>query len=163
MDTDGDVYTAVPQVRGCNAHKEVDNRTFSVDKDDVQNLKVWSETLELVGVIDLYRKAERHLVEFKYRVAETLFLGQKVQLWAQYYCLSEMEYVVEKISVYETSTGKYHDVPLPGDEDKNVLQDLISRFRNFDLAQPYDINPKKCTHCIYCNLCHLTDYDNVYS
>ena len=162
-DMDDDVYVAVPQVRGKAAHKKIDTRKLSTDKDDVQSLKVWSEELGLVGVIDLYRKAEEHLVEFKYRVGETLFLRQKVQLWAQCYCLREMGYDVKRISVYETSTGTFHSVPLPNDEDRKVLEDLIMRFRNYDFASPCVVNPKKCTHCVYCSLCHFADSDNVYT
>ena len=163
MDTDEDVFVALPQVRGKAAHKEIDDRTLSAMTGDMQSLKVFSEELGLVGVIDLYRTDERHLIEFKYKVGDSLFLGQKVQLWAQYFCLVEMGYEVERISVCEKSTGKLHDVKIPDSDDKKVLTDLIEKFRTFDFAQPMDVNTQKCTHCIYCNLCHLTDYDNVYS
>ncbi len=162
MDTDGDVFVALPQIRGKHAHKAVDSRTFSKDADDIQSLKVFSEDLGLVGVIDLYRKREKHLVEFKHKVSG-IFLGQKLQLWAQYFCLTEMGYDVEKISVFEKSTGIYHEVKIPDDADRSELMSLIEKFRSFDLSQNFDINPNKCAHCIYCSLCHLTNNDNVYS
>ena len=163
MDMDGDVFVAKPQVRGKAAHKEIDERTLSVEPDDVQSLKVFSIELGLVGVIDLYRKNERHLIEFKYKVGDSLFLGQKAQLWAQYFCLSEMGSQVEKISVYEKSTGIFHDVKIPANDVKQILTDLIRKFREFDFSQPMEVSTKKCTYCIYCNLCHFTDYDNVYN
>jgi len=163
MDMDGDVYVAAPQVNGKAAHKEIDSRTFSKSENDVQSLKVFSCELGLMGVIDLYRKDEKHLVELKTKVGDNLFLGQKAQLWAQYYCLSEMGYRVERISVYEKSTGIFHDVKIPDNDDKQVLTDLIRKFREFDFSQKIEINTKKCTHCIYCNLCPYTDYDNVYN
>lgn len=163
MDMDGDVFVAAPQVKGKAAHKEIDSRTFSMSENDVQSLKVYSNELGLMGVIDLYRKDEKHLVELKTRVGDSLFLGQKAQLWAQYYCLSEMGYKVERISVYEKSTGIFHDVKIPDNDDKQVLTDLIRKFREFDFSQKIEINTKKCTHCIYCNLCPYTDYDNVYN
>lgn len=163
MEMDEDIFVATPQVRGKTAHKEIDERVFSVEPDDVQSLKVFSMELGLVGVIDLYRINKRHLIEFKYKGGDSLFLGQKLQLWAQYYCLEEMGYKVERISIFEKSTGVFHDVKLPDSEDKKILIDLIERFRSFDLTQSIEINDKKCAHCIYCNLCHFTNNDNVYT
>ena len=163
MDMDEDIFVAAPQVKGKAAHKEIDSRTFSKNENDVQSLKVFSNELGLMGVIDLYRKDEKHLVELKNKVGGSLFLGQKVQLWAQYYCLTEMGYQVEKISVYEKSKGVFHDVKIHDSEDRNTLENLITKFRQFDFSQQIEINTKKCTHCIYCNLCHFTDYDNVYN
>ena len=163
MDMDEDIFVAKPQVKGKAAHKAIDSRAFSENENDVQSLKVFSNELGLVGVIDLYRKEEKHLIEYKYKVGDSLFLGQKMQLWAQYFCLIEMGYMVQKISIYEKSTGIFHDVKIPDNDDKQVLTDLIRKFREFDFSQPMEVNIKKCTHCIYCNLCHFTDYDNVYN
>ena len=80
MDMDEDVFVATPQVKGKAAHREIDCRTFSKSENDVQSLKVFSNELALMGIIDLYRKDEKHLVELKTRVGDSLFLGQKVQL-----------------------------------------------------------------------------------
>lgn len=161
MDTDEDLYLAVPQTRGRIAHESVDNKTASHRKDDLLSLPVYSVRYHLMGKVDVYRAKEKMLIERKYQLKQ-IFQGQIYQLWAQCFCLQEMGYEVEKMAFYETSTNKMIPVALPDDEGVNRFLSFLEAFRRFDPSLPVEINPNKCAHCIYCNLCDKTECDNVY-
>lgn len=162
MEADESIYHASPQVRGKAAHKAIDAKTYSTRKEDVMSMSVCSERLRLVGKIDLYRRDKKMLVERKFRLKQ-IYQGQLYQLWAQYVCLQEMGYDVEKMAFYETSTNKMIPVELPKEQDNRNLETFIIRFREFRPENPIVINSNKCIHCIYCNICDKTDTDNVYT
>lgn len=163
MESDEDVYKASPQVSGSNAHSTIDNRHASTRKEDIMSIPVYSEELGINGVIDIFKGQEHLLIERKNNLKQ-IFRGQVYQLWAQYFCLVEMGYHIEKIAFYEISTNKMLYQPLPTDRDKTELKSFIDRFRSYSpLTTPFSINPNKCRHCIYCNLCDKTTEENVYT
>lgn len=161
MDADEGLYHAKPQTRGRIAHETVDNKTASNRKDDLLSLPVYSSQYKLMGKVDVYRRKEKMLIERKYQLKQ-IFQGQIYQLWAQYFCLQEMGYEVERIAFYETSTNKMIPIPLP--EEKGIIQfaAFIESFHQFNPADTIHTNPNKCRHCIYCNLCDKTEEENVY-
>lgn len=161
MDTDEILYHAKPQTRGKIAHETVDNKTASNRKDDLLSLPVYSGQYKLMGKVDVYRKREKLLIERKYQMKQ-IFQGQIYQLWAQYFCLLEMGYEVERMAFYETSTNKMIPVALPNSEETSHFSDFIDRYHRFNPADNIHINPNKCRHCIYCNLCDKTEEENVY-
>lgn len=75
----------------------------------------------------------------------------------------EMEYKIDKLAFYETSTNKMIPIALPQEQEILELETLIKRFREFHPEVPFIINSNKCIHCIYCNMCDKTDIDNVYT
>lgn len=163
MDTDEDTYKATPQTKGSIAHKGVDNKDGSTRKGDVMSLSVYSDELGISGKIDVYKKEQRLLIERKNNL-KRIFRGQLYQLWGQFFCLKEMGYDVDEIAFYEISTNKMIHIDLPDDNCKRELRDFIERFKNYDPAStPITINPNKCIHCIYCNLCEKTTTNNVYT
>jgi CRISPR-associated protein Cas4 len=161
MGTDEGLYHAKPQTRGKIAHETVDNKTASNRKDDLLSLPVYSEQYKLMGKVDVYRKKEKFLIERKYQLKQ-IFQGQIYQLWAQYFCLLEMGYEVERMAFYETLTNKTIPVALPNDEETIHFSEFIERYHRFNPADNIYINPNKCRHCIYCNLCDKTEEENVY-
>ena len=161
MDTDSDIYKAEPQIRGKNAHETIDNKKAQSRKNEMHALPVISDELGIMGVIDIYRVNEKSLIERKYQLKQ-IFRGHLYQIWAQYYCMIEMGYEVKSISFYEISRNKTIGISLPGDENKAELSTLIRQYKSFDPSSAFQTNPRKCSHCIYCNLCDKTDRDNVY-
>ena len=161
MNTDEGLYHASPQTRGKIAHEGVDNKTASNRKDDILSLPVFSTRYGLMGKIDLYRQKEKLLVERKYQL-KRIYQGQIYQLWAQYFCLQEMGYEVTQIAFYETSTNKLIPISLPTNKDELEFASFINRFHNFNLEDNFSINPNKCKHCIYSNLCDKTEEENVF-
>lgn len=160
MSTDESLYHATPQVQGRAAHTTTDNHTYN--KGAITALSVISNTLGIIGKIDLYKPSERLLVERKYRL-NTIYKGQIYQLWCQYYCMLEMGYNVDKMEFYEISRNKHIPIQLPTRNDYCELQDIISQIRNYNPENSINYNINKCRHCIYCNLCDKTETENVYT
>ena len=116
-----------------------------------------------MGKIDLYKQKEHLLIERKYQLKQ-IFQGQIYQLWAQMFCMQEMGYVVERLAFYEISTNKMIPVTLPTEIEMLRFNSFLQKFRTYNPASTtFTINPNKCRHCIYCNLCEKTDIDNVYT
>lgn len=163
METDESIYHATPQTKGRVAHATVDNKTASNRADDILSLPVYSEEYGLMGKIDVYKRKEKKLIERKYQLTQ-IFQGQIYQLWAQMFCLKEMGYEVDSLAFYETSANRMIPVAMPTDQELSIFKAFLQRFRSFDPSSSYfPINPNKCRHCIYCNLCDKTTEDNVYS
>ena len=78
------------------------------------------------------------------------------------FCMQEMGYEVEHIAFYEISTKRTIPVNLPAPEDIQRFEQFLQSFRKYDPILPFQQNPNKCRHCIYCNLCDKTITDNVY-
>lgn len=95
-----------------------------------------------MGKIDVYKRKEKKLIERKYQLKQ-IFQGQI-------------------FSFYEISTNKMMPISLPSDADRKELESFIAAFKSYDSLRPIRVNPNKCRHCIYCNLCDKTDEDNVY-
>ena len=161
METDEGLYHATPQTKGKLAHQPVDSKTSSNRKEEILALPVMSEQLGVMGKIDIYRKKEKKLIERKYQLKQ-IYQGQIYQLWAQYFCMVEMGYEVDKIAFYEISTNKTIPMSLPTAENKHELMCFIQSFKEYDPSAPFVANPNKCRHCIYCNLCDKTEDNNVY-
>ena len=161
MDTDEGLYHAKPQTNGRIAHETIDNKTASNRKDDLLSLPVYSTQYKLMGKVDVYRKKEKLLIERKYQLKQ-IFQGQIYQLWAQYFCLLEMGYEVERMAFYEISTNKMISVSLPDERGVAQFAAFIDSFHRFNPADTIHVNHNKCRHCIYCNLCDKTEEENVY-
>ncbi|MBO5133437.1 MAG: type V CRISPR-associated protein Cas4 [Paludibacteraceae bacterium] len=161
METDEGLYHATPQTRGRVSHESVDTKKASNKRDTLMALPIYSSKFGLVGKIDIYKQSEKLLVERKYQLKQ-LFRGQIYQLWAQYFCLIEMGYSVEKLAFYEISSNKTIPIAIPTLQEETEFTQFIERFKNFDPSGNIEVNSNKCRHCIYCNLCDKTEEDNVY-
>lgn len=161
MESDEASYHAKPQTQGKIAHEATDHKQVS-SLQEIQSLPISSDTLGIMGKIDILRLSTKTLIERKYQLKK-IYQGQLYQLWAQYFCLIEMGYQVEAIAFYEISTHKMIPMSLPTQENKQELQNFIDQFNRYDPSQSIEVNPNKCSHCIYNNLCDKTEVDNVYS
>jgi CRISPR-associated protein Cas4 len=155
-----DLYHDTPQTLGRASHNAIDEQKYSSKKDNVSGISVYSNEFGLVGKIDIYKGADKHLIERKYKL-EKIYKGQIYQLWAQYFCLKEMGYEIEKLSFYATSTNKSFPVGIPTEQDKQELMNFIEQFKNFNPEIQIEINENKCKHCIYCNLCDKIEVNDV--
>ncbi len=162
MESDEGLYHATPQTKGRVAHETIDNKTYSSRKSNIMSLPVYSEKLEIMGKIDLYNQDKKMLIERKYQLKQ-IYRGQIYQLWAQYYCMIDMGYEVEKLAFYEISKNKMIPVEVPSEQDFMELSHFLEEFRNYKPSTSIEINPNKCAHCVYCNLCDKTNIDNVYT
>ena len=68
VDTDDEMFHAVPQTRGKIAHNAVDKKSSSSSKNEIQSLPISSDELGVMGKIDIYRHKEKMLIERKYQL-----------------------------------------------------------------------------------------------
>lgn len=147
------IYHQSPQVKGKIKHEGVDNQKYSTAKKYLQGLEVYSEKYNLAGKIDIYDQENKSLVERKNKI-ETIYDGYKYQLYAQYLCLKEMGYKVEKLYFYSMSDNKKYEVDLPDKEEMTKFEDTLRRIREFNmLTNNFSPNPAKCSQCVYKELC----------
>ncbi len=162
MEADEDLYKATPQINGTIAHHGVDTKSGSTRRSDVMAIPVYCDELGISGKIDLYKQDKHQLIERK-NTLKHIFRGQIYQLWGQYFCMKEMGYEVDQLAFYEISTNKLITIEKPGDYGKQEFICLIEKFKQYNPGTTtFKINPNKCLHCIYCNLCDKTETDNVY-
>jgi CRISPR-associated protein Cas4 len=161
MGADEDLYHAIPQTQGKASHSQIDEKKYSSRKDDIVGISVYCNELGVAGKIDIYKQKERLLIERKYKL-DKIYLGQIYQLWAQYFCLVEMGYNVNRLAFYAISTNITFPIELPTDENKKELINFIESFKNFNPETDIETNINKCRHCIYCSLCDKIEIENVY-
>lgn len=159
--TDEDVYYALPQIKGKEAHSSIDTRTNTLGQRVIESLSVQSVKFGLYGIIDLYFQDTGELVERKNNL-KTIFIGQIYQLWAQCISMQEMGYDVRMLSFYEITTRKRTPIDLPNEQDLLQFSDFLNRYRTIDLHSFKPLNANKCNHCIYCALCDKSTFENVY-
>ena len=162
MGGDDDLVKATPQTQGQASHETIDRKKYSSLKSNIVAMPVFSEELGIKGKIDIYKSNEKLLIERKHQLLK-IYQGQIYQLWAQYFCMTEMGYEIEKLAFYSISTNTTIPVELPGEIQKEELIQFINSFKNYDPLQEITLNINKCRHCIYCNLCDKTNIENVYT
>jgi CRISPR-associated protein Cas4 len=153
---DEQTYHDTPQVLGRQAHNAIDTGTYATKGGWLVGIPVYSEELGISGRIDLFNPTTGLLVERKRRIRH-VYEGQKLQVYAQYYCLSEMGYSVREIRLHSLQDNKKHPLSIPTQADKERLLKLIQMMRNFDLRAAFTQNPNKCRACIYRSLCDHYD------
>ena len=84
------------------------------------------------------------------------------QIWAQYLCMKEMGYDVERLAFYDISTNRMIPVSLPTKTDILQLTFLIDAILLYDPSEPPYVSTNKCRRCIYCSLCDKTEEEYVY-
>ena len=78
----------------------------------------------------------------------------KYQLYAQYSCLIEMGYEVEKLKLYSLDDNKVYEIPLPNEEEIQTFEVFLEEYKRFD-PRNSGFKPQldKCQNCIYAELC----------
>ena len=136
-------YQAAPQVSGTIRHESLDKGTYSTARRYLTGLEVYSEEYGLAGKIDLYDIRDKTLVERKTLIREVT-RGFIYQLYAQYLCLKEMGYEVDKMFLHSLEDNRRYAVPLPGPKDLDEFRTLLEEMRNFT---PADIRHHSCERC----------------
>ncbi len=150
---DEHIYHSSSQVQGRISHKNIDKKKYTTKKAVLQGLDVYSQELGVVGKIDLFDQEQGILTERKNKIT-VIYEGYLLQVYAQYFCLIEMGYVVKTIRLYSISDNKMHIVDLPSQVEKERLLDVLSQMRGFQLQdESFSQNKNKCIKCIYRPLC----------
>jgi len=150
-------YYSSSQTKGRYAHKNIDAGNYSTKKDDLIGIDVISHKYGLVGKIDLFHKDKGSLIERK-RQIKTIYDGYKYQLYAQYFCLKEIGYDVQKLKFHSMVDNKSYPIDEPTGVELEKFEKHITAVKDYN---PLDIsfsqNIQKCKYCIYSNLCDKTD------
>ena len=151
---DSQVYHTDIQVKGRMAHLSIDNKKYSTRKDILQGFPVFSSEYSLHGRIDTFDRRTGVLTERK-RQIKKIYDGFVFQIYAQYYCLEEMGYQVNKLFIYSMNDNKKYFIPLPENnpEKEREFKNLLKKMHSFQLEDSFSPNKNKCKSCIYQNLC----------
>lgn len=153
---DTSLYHTTDQVRGSLAHAIIDERRYSSRKTVLQGMSIYSESFGIMGKIDLYDTRTGMLTERKRKIHK-VYDGYCWQLYGQYYCLSEMGYVVTRARLHSLIDNRNYDIPLPNYQDEKKFRALLDRFRAYRLDGKFTPNRGKCERCIYRGLCDKSE------
>ncbi len=148
------IYHSTFQQAGKISHENIDNQVYTTSKDILQGIDIYSAKYNLIGKIDIYDCKNRYLIERK-RQVKNIFTGYKYQLYAQYFCLLEMGYKVNKLSIHSLIDNKRYLIPMPDKKEIFKFNSLINKINNFDVSNKYKVNVNKCKNCIYNQLCFI--------
>ena len=151
---DTSMYHESIQTKGRMAHKNIDEKKYSTKKNILQGISIYSSQYALFGMIDLFDKDKVLLTERKKKI-HRIYDGFVFQIYAQYYCLIEMGYVVKQLCIYSLDDNKKYCIPLPKENTEMDIKfkTLIKKIRAYDLEKDFSPNIAKCKSCIYKNLC----------
>ena len=149
-DQDRMLFQCTDQINGTNAHLAIEDGRYSTKKNILQAIPVFCEKYGIVGKIDLFDIATGILTERKKKIS-TIYDGYVFQLYAQYFSLTEMGYIVKKIRFYAMDTNKSYfiDLPVCNHEMLAKFENTIRELHNFKLELFRQTNIEKCQHCIY--------------
>jgi len=150
------VYHSKFQSKGKRLHNFIDNNQ---DKNSWKHAFVYSNKLKIYGKIDDYNPASKELIEYKSTIA-IAFKGYYYQIWAQYLCLLEMNVTVKKIAFYDFNKQEKIPLEIPSEENIKELKNHILKVQFYNFNSPINVNPNKCKHCIYHNLCEKAIFLN---
>ncbi|OGJ66924.1 type V CRISPR-associated protein Cas4 [Candidatus Peribacteria bacterium RIFCSPLOWO2_01_FULL_51_18] len=150
---DVSVYHHRPQTEGRIRHRNIDVQRYSSSKRYLQGLSVASASLGICGKIDILDTETATLIERKTKIRH-IYDGYLFQVYAQYFCLTEMGHDVRRIALHSLADNVRREIPLPDDGWEKKMRELIGAIRTFDPnTQGFTQNPEKCRACIYANLC----------
>ena len=145
-------YHRTPQVKGKAAHESIDQNKYSTHKKYITSLEVYSEKYNITGKIDIYDQKEQKLIERKRKIKK-IYEGYKYQIYAQYFCLTEMGYSVKQLFFHSLVDNKRYPIPLPSSKEVKEFESLIQKMNEFTLESTFTPNINKCNQCIYRELC----------
>ncbi len=148
------MYQGEKQLNGTAAHKSVDTSNYSSSKHILTGLEVYSEKYNIVGKIDMLDTEKNILIERKNHVSK-IYDGYVFQVYAQYFALTEMGYIVKKIRIHSMDDNKNYEIELP-EQSLSMLhkfEKLVDNMRKFNLEDFVQTNGEKCANCIYEPIC----------
>lgn len=147
---DKKMYQTTYQINGTNAHKAVDNKTYSTKQKVLQGISVYCEKYGIQGKIDVFDVEKGILTERKNRIVR-IYDGYVFQIYAQYFALKEMGYNVKKLRFHSFSDNKNYNIELPENNPEmfQKFEKLIKDMHEFDMKNFVQTNIEKCKNCIY--------------
>lgn len=145
-------YHGIRQTKGKMAHESIDQYKYSTSKRYQTSLDIYSEKYHIGGKIDVYDSQEKQIIERKRKISK-LYDGYYYQIYAQYFCMIEMGFEVNKLCFHSLVNNKRFAIELPSENETEAFEKLLKQVRSFNLAQQFKPNINKCNQCIYRQLC----------
>lgn len=146
------------QTRGRMAHESIEQQRYSTEKRYITALSVYSERFNIGGKIDIYDKDSKMLIERK-RQIKTIYDGYRYQLYAQYFCMVEMNYPVKSLFFHSLLDNRRYPIDLPDQGKEKEFISLLQKIRSYDpynKSKEFKPNAAKCRECIYSELCDIS-------
>lgn len=141
-------YHEKPQVVGKINHEAIDEKTYSTAKRFFVGIEVYSEQYNVMGKIDIYDRETEILIERKTRIKQ-VYDGYRYQLYAQYFCLAEMGYPIQKLVLRSLEDNKRYELPIPSEKETREFEDVLRAIRAFDPKSLFAHQCAKCAMSIY--------------
>ncbi|MCK9578657.1 type V CRISPR-associated protein Cas4 [bacterium] len=146
------IYHGDAQIRGKIVHECIDEGYYSTAKKYLSGIEIYSQKYGLAGKIDIYDSELMILIERKNKIKK-IYDGYKYQLYAQYFCLLEMGFLVKKMCLHSLKDNKRYWISLPDKNEVRKFEKLIEDIGSFDFHNIVRKNKDKCKNCIYNPLC----------
>ncbi len=137
-----------PQVIGKINHASIDEKRYSTDTRFLVGTDVYSQKYGIMGKIDIYDSKTKTLIERKTRV-KMIYDGYRYQLFAQYFCLTEMGFEVKKLVLRSLEDNKVYSVPVPKKKEIEEFEKLVNLIWNFDPEKLINHRCSRCRESIY--------------
>jgi CRISPR-associated exonuclease Cas4 len=127
------LYQEESQLLGTEAHRTLDNNTYSSKKSILQGEMVYSNTYNIIGKIDIFDIGKGILTERKNKIKE-IYDGYILQLYAQYFALKDMGYKVNTIRLYSMDDNKNYYIELPENNKAylSLFEETIDSIKKFE-------------------------------
>jgi len=142
------VYHEKPQVVGKINHEAIDEKTYSTAKRFLVGIEVYSERYNIMGKIDMYDRETETLIERKTRVKQ-VYDGYRYQLYAQYFCMTEMGYPIQKLVLRSLEDNRNYPLPVPSEKETREFEGVLQAMRAFDPKSLFSHRCPKCALSIY--------------
>lgn len=148
------IYQREAQLAGTEAHKAIEDKSYSTRKGCLMNIEVFSQKYNLIGKIDIFDSETKTLTERK-NIIKKVYDGYVFQLYAEYFALREMGIDVQHIKFYSMKDNKSYPISLPEHDEVmlNKFEQLLKDIRTFDMKDFRQNNADKCRNCIYEPMC----------
>lgn len=158
-DTNPILYHDKPQIEGKEAHRTIEEKSYSTHKSVLQGIDVYSEKYCLCGKIDTFDVSTGVLTERKKSVKK-VFDGYIFQLYGQCFALREMGHDVKKLRIWSKDDNRVYEIPLPEDDSEkfSLFESTIKAFNEFDYESFVQENQEKCMNCIYSSFCDRPNF-----
>lgn len=147
-----ELYHQTPQLNGKAAHKAVDEGRYSSRSNILQGNTVYCDKYKLVGRIDTFDIATGTLTERKNSIT-AVYDGFVFQLYAQYFALTEMGYLVRSMRLYSSKDNIVYPISIPDSRQTADFERVLQCMMDWSPESGFVANPKKCRACIYSALC----------
>lgn len=146
------MYHETPQKIGLLNHQTIEEKRYSTAKKFLQSKAVYSEKYNIGGKIDIYDTETKTLIERKTYISR-VYDGHKFQLYAQMFCLNEMNYPVEHLLIHSLKDNRRHGILLPDPLEIKRFEQTLTKIRNHDATSTeHDSENYRCNVSIYRHL-----------